>query len=683
MTEQIRTVPFGRYVLERLLSRGGMGEIYLARTEGPGGFRKHVIIKKLLPHLADDPEFVNRFVDEARIATSLTHGNILPVFDLGRVDGEYFIAMEYLPGRDLRDMLKRYAREGERMPLAVAAYVIEEVSRGLAYAHKKASATGEPLHIVHRDVSPSNILVSSDGVVKLTDFGIAKATSRLGRSITGRLQGKFCYMSPEQAAGRSVDARSDVFSLATVAYEVLTGVRPFEAESDIATLERVRAAEVAPPSRHRPELSAEVDEVLLAALARDPEERVADAAELGRALSNALGGRSTAAQMAAQLSRLFPGEEAEFGATGSNLDFDEVLALQAERAFAGDGERTRTRTASSPGQSGPWLQVGDGAGSLPTPTPAVAGALFTPQPGRAEEAPAGQARRLRASTWAALLGLVGAVAVTVLFVSPGLLRPAHLRVACSAASAEVYVDNVFRGLCPVRLEVPAGERVVSARLVGFAPAEATVEARRGEERAVSLVLDAVPTPERGAVGGTVVLGAGPQELAEGPDALVDRARQAVALATVSARSADLASARIAEVALANLRDERGAREERERTRRGGAERSEGGATARPEGGPEAGPGPGGATAGATAGATGQGSGAPTHRVTVWLDYPARGTLYVDGREVGDAPMTLDLPVGVYEFELVNEALGVTDRQRVRVEAQDGELQVPMFGRQPR
>jgi eukaryotic-like serine/threonine-protein kinase len=188
MGEAIRQL--GRYELVRRIAVGGMGEIYLARMRGAAGFEKRVIIKTILPHLAEEEEFVEKFLDEGRIVVQLTHGNIVPVFDMGQQDGEYFIAMEYLPGRDLREIIKRLQVDRARMPVGLAVLVVMEVCKGLAYAHRKLDQQGAPLGLVHRDVSPSNILVSREGDVRIIDFGIARATGRSQRTASGRIQGR-------------------------------------------------------------------------------------------------------------------------------------------------------------------------------------------------------------------------------------------------------------------------------------------------------------------------------------------------------------------------------------------------------------------------------------------------------------------------------------------------------------
>ncbi len=263
----------GRYELLRRVAAGGMGEIFLARMRGAAGFEKRVIIKTILPHLAEEEEFIEKFLDEGRIVVQLTHGNIVPVFDMGEEHGEFFIAMEYIPGRDLRDLIKTRQVAGEVVDLPIALHIIAEVCKGLGYAHRKRDEQGEPLELVYRDVSPSNVLLSSEGEVKLIDFGIARATTKISRTVSGRIQGKFNYMSPEQASGKIVDARSDIFSTGVMLYEMLTGQRPFEGATDLETIDLVRKCEFDPASTLNPLIPEEVDAIIERALALTLEER--------------------------------------------------------------------------------------------------------------------------------------------------------------------------------------------------------------------------------------------------------------------------------------------------------------------------------------------------------------------------------------------------------------------------
>ncbi len=280
--------PFGPYVLTRRIAAGGMAEVYVATTRGVGGFEKSVAIKVILPRYSEDEHFVRMLVEEAKICALLNHVNIGQVYDLGCIDGTYFIVMEYIEGVDAYRLLKRIKEQGRELPIETAVYVAREICQGLHYAHERRGPDGRPLHIVHRDVSPQNVLLSFAGEVKLVDFGIAKAALRSQQTEAGVIKGKYYYMSPEQAWGDPVDRRSDVFSTGLVLHELLTGRMVHRARNLPELLERVRKAEIPPPSHQRPELSPELDAIVMRALQRDPERRYATAREFAQVLSGYL-----------------------------------------------------------------------------------------------------------------------------------------------------------------------------------------------------------------------------------------------------------------------------------------------------------------------------------------------------------------------------------------------------------
>jgi serine/threonine protein kinase len=234
--------PFGKYLLLERISVGGMAEVFKAKTFGVEGFEKIIAIKKILPAMAEDADFIQMFIDEAKIAGQLNHANICQIFELGKIDDSHFIAMEYIWGKDLLQIQNRFRRLKKHMPVQMAAFVMGKVCEGLDYAHRKKDATGKPLNIIHRDVSPQNVITSYDGEVKVIDFGIAKAASRSSKTQAGVLKGKFGYMSPEQIGGKPLDQRTDIFAVGTILYELLTSERLFMGESDFATLEKIRSA---------------------------------------------------------------------------------------------------------------------------------------------------------------------------------------------------------------------------------------------------------------------------------------------------------------------------------------------------------------------------------------------------------------------------------------------------------
>lgn len=277
-----KPIPFGKYLLLERVNVGGMAEVFVAKSSNPE--MGVVAVKKILPTMAEDVEFITMFLDEARISVRLSHPNVVSVFDLGKVDDSFFIAMEYLSGRDIRTLQERYVQRRELMPTAQAAYLVAKICEGLDYAHAVTDEKGHPLNVIHRDVSPQNILVGYDGRVKVIDFGIAKAANRSQKTQAGILKGKFGYMSPEQVRGLTLDGRSDIFAVGILLYELLTGEKLFMGESDFSTLEKVRAAHVPSPRQFNPAIAPELERVLYKALARERDDRYARAGDLRDAL---------------------------------------------------------------------------------------------------------------------------------------------------------------------------------------------------------------------------------------------------------------------------------------------------------------------------------------------------------------------------------------------------------------
>jgi serine/threonine-protein kinase len=276
---------FGKYTLLDRIGMGGMAEVWTARVTGPAGFQRTVVVKRTLQHLNRDPQFAAMFLAEARLSARLNHPNIVQVYELGEVGGEYFLAMEHVSGRDLATILRQLDRVGRRPPPAFAALVVRDIARALSYAHRLRDDAGQPLRIIHRDVTPSNIMVSFDGGIKLVDFGIAKAlASAEERTQTGTLKGKFSYMAPEQIEGEAIDHRADLFALGVVLHEMLTMRRLFKGAHDLETIAKVRRTEVPPPSQANAEVTPELDAICLKALARDRDARYQSGDELAIAL---------------------------------------------------------------------------------------------------------------------------------------------------------------------------------------------------------------------------------------------------------------------------------------------------------------------------------------------------------------------------------------------------------------
>jgi serine/threonine protein kinase len=275
-----------------------MADVYKGRIKGPAGFERIFVVKRILPHLSEDPAFIRMFVEEAKLSARLNHPNIVQIFELGSVDGEYFIAMEYVHGQDLSATIRALWKSAAPPSPALVSYVGREVCNALAYAHRLTDEDGRPLGMIHRDVSPSNVMLSYDGAVKLLDFGIAKVMGDVpdanraaggdggGGGGGGEMKGKYAYMAPEQTEGVNVDHRIDIFAAGIVLYEAVAGRRLFKGTSDVQTIERVRRCDVKPPSFLNPACPPQLDAILMKALSRDPARRFQTAGEMGEALDD-------------------------------------------------------------------------------------------------------------------------------------------------------------------------------------------------------------------------------------------------------------------------------------------------------------------------------------------------------------------------------------------------------------
>ena len=302
------TTEFGQYTLLERIAVGGMAEVWKARMKGVEGFQKTVAIKKILPHLTDSSDFVSMFVDEAKLAAQLTHNNIIHIYDLGKIGDDYFIAMEFVDGRDLRTILNTAREKSQALPLGLSLLVASRLASALDYAHRMKDFEGRPLGLVHRDVSPQNVLISFEGDIKLCDFGIVKAVSKASKTQMGALKGKLQYMSPEQAWGRPVDARSDIFSLGSLLFEMLTGRRLFAGESEMSVLDAVREGRIQAPRDLDPRLPLEVNALVLRALAKEPGDRFESAGAMQREVDAILGSLKpapSAHEISAYMRRLF------------------------------------------------------------------------------------------------------------------------------------------------------------------------------------------------------------------------------------------------------------------------------------------------------------------------------------------------------------------------------------------
>jgi len=274
----------GRYHVIGRIGAGGMAEILLAKVLGPGGFERQVVIKRVLPHLVNESEFRDMFLDEARIVAGIHHPNVVQVHELGREEGELYLVMEYLAGESVRSLSKRAAARRVPLDLGLCAHVVAESCAGLHAAHEFTGPDGKPLQVVHRDVCPNNLIVTYDGAVKVVDFGIAQAADRFTLTEAGQVKGKAAYMSPEQCLRRPVDPRTDVFALGVVLYELSTGYRLYDGALESRILSCLQKEEVRPPSRVARDYPPELERICLRALRFDPDERFGSAAEMRREL---------------------------------------------------------------------------------------------------------------------------------------------------------------------------------------------------------------------------------------------------------------------------------------------------------------------------------------------------------------------------------------------------------------
>jgi len=439
---------FGKFVLLEKVAAGGMAEIFRAKTYGVSGFEKDLAVKRILPHLSEDEVFVDMLVDEAKISVALSHPNIAQIYDLGRVKDVYFIAMEYVSGKDLGRTLRACNKQKQKLPREHALYIALQVCNGLAYAHGKKGRDGDALNIIHRDVSPQNILISYDGHVKIVDFGIAKAANRAGVTQMGEIKGKFAYMSPEQARGEDLDGRSDIFAAGILLHEMLTGARAFYHGSDAQTLRSVQECKY----RTFEELGLEIDEDLKAivyrALTGDRELRYQQASQMAADLTRYLNTREpgyTPARLAEFMQNLFADEIAEQKrrkAKEAETEFEEII--EEAEIIDDDVEQTAVTPMSQPAT----------LSGMPPGTPASGVSAATPQP--------------RSHTAGLLFGLLGAAIVAVVAAVQmfgGLLgeKTGGLRIDSQPQGAALIIDGLERAQrTPALLEgfAPGRHRVV-------------------------------------------------------------------------------------------------------------------------------------------------------------------------------------------------------------------------------
>ena len=498
-------ITFGKYLLLERVNIGGMAEVYKAKAFGVEGFERILAIKRILPNMADDDEFINMFVDEARIAVQLSHANIVQIYELGKFETQYYIAMEYVSGKDLRQILDRLRKKGQTLPVPAAAFLAGKVCDGLDYAHRKIDPSGRPMHVIHRDVSPQNILVSFEGAVKITDFGIAKAEDRASKTQAGVLKGKFGYMSPEQVRGLEIDHRSDIFAVGILLYEMLTGQRLFVGESDFSTLEKVRNAEVVPPRDHNPAIPEELEAIMLRALSRDRDVRYGWASELHDDLQQYLI-EDNAIYNAKRLASLMK-EEYQEEIEAEMQSMEEFMRLQPpssiEAQQASEAHQAASRPATSAWQSGEGeedrsertmifesgfddlaeapTQIGEGFVATSAGTASTTGLEHMPklrsgakrvQPSVSTSLPHRRVKKTPKTLGVVFAGGVAFLSLLILILAIAFSGEGSGVVQIRSSptqSVEIYLDDKLVGTrTPLELlDVPIGEHLLRAQAIGY------------------------------------------------------------------------------------------------------------------------------------------------------------------------------------------------------------------------
>ena len=387
----MRPLRLGRYELLRHLASGGMARVYVARVTGPGGFARHVVVKTIPEERADDDSFVTMFLDEARLVATLHHQHIAQVFEVGRAEnGMYFLAMEHVHGETVRHVLETASKRRKQLPLDLGLSVTCAAAAGLHHAHERRDLDGSPLGIVHRDVSPSNVMLGFDGSVKLIDFGIAKARMRTTQTAIGHVKGKLGYMAPEQARGEAVDRRSDVFALGVLAYELTTQTRAFHSPTPFETMRRTFHGEVEPPSRRVAGYPPALEDVVMTALATDPADRFQDADAMRIALeqiARELGATLGDDPVIRTLERLFPprlepwftdDEDPEEDTTTNVASSDPQIVIS--RTTPTTGRLARGTADPSPREDSEFAQLQAELMAVPDPMPAPDARELTTEP---------------------------------------------------------------------------------------------------------------------------------------------------------------------------------------------------------------------------------------------------------------------------------------------------------------
>jgi serine/threonine protein kinase len=410
--EQSERRIFGNYRLIAKLAQGGMGEICVARLHGVAGFEKLVVIKRVLPHLAEDGKYIAMLQDEARIAARLSHQNICQVLELGQFEGEYYIAMEYLEGVVMTDLMRRMKLEKKVLDPRLVTEIVIQTCKGLDAAHELVDREGRPLNLVHRDISPSNLFITAGGLIKVLDFGIAKTPGKTSTTKTGAVKGKWAYMSPEQILRKPLDRRSDIFSLGVVLHEGLTGERLFRRPSEYETCQAITELDAPSVLEHRPDLPPALADVTARALDRDPDRRFATAQQMSKALYEViapLGGPASLSELAEFITECFKVELGELRRFIDEADIKDDAASDAAGPLPMAPDLFDHKTTGSRSRSVPRKQDEH---TEDTRSVVIAGmpeqAQYLPPPPRPESRPDAHARPRSWLLFAALVTLTAA-----------------------------------------------------------------------------------------------------------------------------------------------------------------------------------------------------------------------------------------------------------------------------------
>lgn len=482
----------GKYELLRKIASGGMAEVYLAKQTGLVGFEKLVVIKRILPHLSENEEFVRMFLDEARTAADLRHTNVVQIYEVGQDQGTYYIVMEFLYGQDLRRVLRKQLEQRGRVPLQHALQMIIDAAAGLNYAHQKADLSGRPLGIVHRDISPQNIIVTYDGTTKIVDFGIAKAASQSVETRSGVLKGKYSYMSPEQASGEVLDQRTDQFALGIVAYELTTATRLFKYANEIMTLHAIIECRVTPPAHVLRGYPVDLSDIIMRALSKNREDRYPSLADFVSDIEDFMARESmvhSPQRVAGYMQELFAQDIEQESELGHPLIADEpsgtsniaratargTIRRQREGEHDPDAQIQPTMaTVASRGTPSSSPRLNTQANQLQTQASQLSTAVTQPT-----AAGFGPSRSSQSKKLAIIGGVIVAllVAVIVGFALKPQAKTGRIEIKTDPGGAKVFVDGrEHPGLTPTVVEglEPGRVYVVKMELFGYDPVQVKV-----------------------------------------------------------------------------------------------------------------------------------------------------------------------------------------------------------------